>query len=294
MGWTWRGHPIRPGDLGTGNLRLPAEPHRGGTGLEALLPAEPPGPSPSHPRGRGPPPEKQQGLRWGEDRRCGMWRPWARTGLEGPENRARRKPRAGGPPPPPPHPLRTEAWSCCPFDVRVFLCAPLVTGRSWAGTRAGGHAHAHSQSYSSRSATGSQASTFTFRWPRGLCASEPPPGQHSWRSLGPRQRQGGSTWAGAPREKLGSWAVALACGGPGTGHRKPLGEVWPCARAQMRGRGHLCLPTHCPLSRAASPLWLEGQGPLQSSLGPPILLVPDTSTQKRPWREGRRLLCGPP
>lgn len=212
--------------------------------------------------------------------------------LEGPENRARRKPRAGGPPPP--HPLRTEAWSCCPFDVRVFLCAPLVTGRSWAGTRAGGHAHAHSQSYSSRSATGSQASTFTFRWPRGLCASEPPPGQHSWRSLGPRQRQGGSTWAGAPREKLGSWAVALACGGPRTGHWKPLGEVWPCARAQMRGRGHLCLPTHCPLSRAASPLWLEGQGPLQSSLGPPILLVPDTSTQKRPWREGRRLLCGPP
>ena len=104
MGWTWRGHPIRPGDLGTGNLRLPAEPHRGGTGLEALLPAEPPGPSPSHPRGRGPPPEKQQGLRWGEDRRCGMWRPWARTGLEGPENRARRKPRAGGPPP---HPTRS-------------------------------------------------------------------------------------------------------------------------------------------------------------------------------------------
>lgn len=77
MGWTWRGHPIRPGDLGTGNVRLPAEPHQGGTGLEALLPAEP---SPSHPRGRGPPPEKLQGLRPGEDRRCGMWRPWAWTG----------------------------------------------------------------------------------------------------------------------------------------------------------------------------------------------------------------------
>lgn len=89
--------------------------------------------------------------------------------LEGPENRAGGKPRAGGPPP-----LRTEAWSCCPFDVRVFLPAPSVTGRSCAGTRADGHAHP--QSCSRAPAPGPQASTFTFRRPRGLCASEPRPG----------------------------------------------------------------------------------------------------------------------
>ena len=79
---------------------------------------------------------------------------------------------------------------------------------------------------------------------------------------------------GAPREKLGSWAVALACRGPRTGRWEPLGEVWPSTRAQMRGwgpagtPGGTCLPTQSPLSQAASAQWSKGQGPLCSSPGP--------------------------
>ena len=54
--------------------------------------------------------------------------------LEGPENLEQEENQGREAPP---TRCRTEAWSCCPFDVRVFLYAPSVTGRSWAGTRAG-------------------------------------------------------------------------------------------------------------------------------------------------------------
>lgn len=128
------------------------------------------------------------------------------------------------------------------------------------------------------------------------------PGQHSWRSLGLRQRQGGSAWAGAPRGKPGSWAVPLACGGPRTGHWEALGEVWPYARAQMRGWGPAGTPggpSVCPLTNPLSrgPPAVRGPGAAGRcglALGPPILLVPDTSTLKRSWRKWRQLLCGPP
>lgn len=119
-------------------MRLPAEPHQGGTGLEARLPAEPPGPSPSHPRGRGPPPEKLQGLLRGRGPQVRDVEAPGPDWLEGPENlRARKKPRAGGSP----HPLQDRGLVLLPFRRPRFLYAPSVTGRSWAGTRAGGHAH---------------------------------------------------------------------------------------------------------------------------------------------------------
>lgn len=89
--------------------------------------------------------------------------------LEGPENRAGGKPRAGGPPP-----AQDRGLVLLPFRRPRLPSCTLVTGRSCAGTRADGHAHP--QSCSRAPAPGPQASTFTFRRPRGLCASEPRPG----------------------------------------------------------------------------------------------------------------------
>lgn len=100
------------------------------------------------------------------------------------------------------------------------------------------------------------------------------PGQHSWRSLGLRQRQGGSAWAGAPRGKPGSWAVPLACGGPRTGHWEALGEVVrQGSDARLGARRHtwgpLCLPTHKPpLPGAPCGQRARGRRPLWSSSGP--------------------------
>lgn len=206
--------------------------------------------------------------------------------LEGPENLEQEENQGREVPP---TRCRTEAWSCCPFDVRVFLYAPSVTGRSWAETRAGGRARAPSRSR--RSATGSQASTFTFRRPRGLCASEPRPAQLALPQ--PRQRPGGPAWVGAPREKLSSWAVALACGGPRSGRREPLGEVWPCARAQMRGWGPAGTPggtSVCPLNPPSPgqplPCGQRARGRCALALGPPFLLVPDTAHRKDPGERG--------
>lgn len=196
-------------------MRLPAEPHQGGTGLEARLPAEPPGPSPSHPRGRGPPPEKLQGLLRGRGPQVRDVEAPGPDWLEGPENlRARKKPRAGGSP----HPLQDPGLVLLPFRHPRF---PLCTLGDWAelGGDAGGRARARSRSL--RSASGSQASTFTFRRPRGLCASEPRRGQHSWSSLGRgRGREAPPGW-GRPEE---NWAVGLwlwPVRGPGDGAGSP-------------------------------------------------------------------------
>lgn len=187
--------------------------------------------------------------------------------LEGPENlRARKKPRAGGSP----HPLQDRGLVLLPFRRPRFLYAPSVTGRSWAGTRAGGHAHGAAPSGPPQalkllhSHFGGLAAFVLLSHARGSTAGAP----------SARQRPGSPAWVGAPRGKLGSRAVALACEGPRRGRREPLGEVWPCARAQMRGWGPAGTPggtSVCPLN-PPSPwqpqLWSKGQGPLRSSPGP--------------------------
>ena len=141
-----------------------------------------------------------------------------------------------------------------------------MTGRSWAGT--GGQARPPPALKRLHSHFGGLAAFVLLS--RG-------PGQHSWPSLGLRQRQGGSAWAGAPRGNPGSWAVPLACGGPRTGHWEALSEVWPYARAQMRGWGPAGTPgaplfAHSQTPSPGQPLpcgqRARGHRPLWSSSGP--------------------------
>lgn len=80
--------------------------------------------------------------------------------LEGPENRAGGKPRAGGPPP-----AQDRGLVLLPFR-RPRL--PFCTLGDW--EELGGDWRTGTP------APRPQASTFTFRRPRGLCASEPRPG----------------------------------------------------------------------------------------------------------------------